>query len=394
MPKTILISGAGIAGPALAFWLARSHRYDVTIVESAPALRTGGHAVDFRGSAHMTVLQKMGLLEALQAHRIQMAPFTFVDRAGRTIVRLSEEFASGELEILRSDVSRILFDATKNDVRYIFNDSIQSLAQDPDAVDVTFKNAPPARFDLVVGADGMHSNVRRQIFGDEDQLLRHTGYYLALAPIAARWNTYVGQRFNIPGKSAGVHGAAADPHPVASFFFASDDPSLGRLDQATQRQHLQQTFANMDWIVPDLLSEAAHSPDFYMDSITVAKLKTIHSGRVVLIGDAAYGGTLGGMGTGLAVVAAYVLAGELARAHDDHHSAFPRYEELMSPYARTCQKTAESAGPFLAPKTPLGLRARNLLLKLNYALPGRGLMESLAHSRASDVSLPIYAHNI
>ena len=87
----------------------------------------------------------------------------------------------------------------------------------------------------------------------------------------------------------------------------------------------------MDWIVPDLLSEAAQSPDFYMDSITVAKLKTIHSGRVVLIGDAAYGGTLGGMGTGLAVVAAYVLAGELSRARDDHHSAFPAYEKIMSP---------------------------------------------------------------
>ena len=375
MPKSILISGAGTAGPALAFWLARSH-YDVTVVESAPTLRTGGHTVDFRGSAHMTVLQKMGLLDTLQAHRIQMAPFTFVDRAGRTIVRLSEEFASGELEILRSDVSRILFDATKNDVRYIFNDSIQSLAQDPDAVDVTFKNAPPARFDLVAGADGMHSNVRRQIFGDEDRLLRHTGYYLALAPVAARWNTYVGQRFNIPGKSAGVHGAVADPHPVASFFFASDDPTLGRLDQATQRRDLQQTFANMDWIVPDLLSEAAQSPDFYMDSITVAKLKTIHSGRVVLIGDAAY-----------------VLAGELSRARDDHHSAFPAYEKIMSPYARTCQKTAESAGPFLAPKTAAGLRLRNLLLKLNYALPGRGLMERLAHSRASDVSLPTYPHN-
>ena len=393
MPKTVLISGAGIAGPALAFWLSQS-RYDVTIVESAPALRTGGHAVDFRGAAHFTVLKAMGLLETLQTHRVQMAPITFVDRGGRTIVRLSEEFASGELEILRSDVSRILFDATQNHVRYIFDDSIQSLAQDREAVSVTFKSSPPAHFDLVVGADGMHSNVRRQVMGDEDRLLRHMGYYLALAPVDAHWNTYVGQRFNTPGKSAGIHGTVGDRRPVASFFFASQDSDLGRSDQATQRQALQQKFSNMDWIVPDLLGEVVQSPDFYMDSITVAKMQTIHSGRVVLIGDAAYGGTLGGMGTGLAVVAAYVLAGELTRANADHQSAFNRYEKIMASYARGCQKTAENVGTFLAPKSAAGLWFRNTLLKLNYALPGRGLMERLAQSRAADVSLPTYAQKI
>ena len=390
MAKKILISGAGIAGPALAFWLSRSN-YDVTIVESAPSLRTGGHAVDFRGSTHMTVLKRMGILDMVQAHRVLMAPITFVDRKGRTIVRLSEEFASGEIEILRSEFSRILFDATKGTVNYIFNDSIQSLTQDRDGVSVVFKNCGEARFDLVVGADGMHSNVRRLVFGEENTLLRHTGYYLALAPVDARWSTYIGKRFSAPSRSAGIHGAVGDQHPVAGLFFASDDPSLGRLDLDAQRATLQRTFAKMGWVVPDLLTEMIRSPDLYLDSITIAKMKTIHSGRVVLIGDAAYGGTLGGMGTGLAVVAAFVLAGELTRSPEDHQSAFARYEKIMASYARGCQKTAETAGTFMAPKTGAGLWLRNTMLKLNYAFPGKGIMERMAQSRASDVTLPSYA---
>jgi 2-polyprenyl-6-methoxyphenol hydroxylase-like FAD-dependent oxidoreductase len=238
----------------------------------------------------------------------------------------------------------------------------------------------------------MHSNVRRQIFGDEDRLLRHMGYYLALASVDPRWNKYVGHRFGTPGKSAGIHGAVGDQHPVASFFFASDETGLGRLDQTSQRETLQRKFREMPWIVPDLLAEVGRSPDFYMDAITVAKMKTIHSGRVVLIGDAAYGGTLGGMGTGLAVVAAYVLAGELARAGDNHEGAFDRYEQVMADYARGCQKTAETAGTFMAPKTAAGIWFRNTMLRLNYALPGKGLMERIAQSRASDVSLPSYSN--
>ncbi|MFD0567609.1 FAD-dependent monooxygenase [Kitasatospora saccharophila] len=201
----ILISGAGVGGPALAHWLARyGHR--PTVVELAPALRAGGQAVDFRGPTHLTVLRRMGLLDELRERRTGGTPMTFTDVRGRTRLRLPAEFAGGEVEIRRGDLVRLLHRHSAPGTEYLFGDTVTALRQDADGVDVTFRHAPARRFDLVIGADGLHSRVRALAFGPERQYVRHLGYYAATWPFA--------NRLGLPAGSAGTNTPAGSPPPA------------------------------------------------------------------------------------------------------------------------------------------------------------------------------------
>src|SRR5437867_1154402 len=166
--KNVLISGASVAGPALAYWLGR-YGFNPTVVEVAPALRGGGYAVDFRGPTHMTVLDRMGVLDELRRRQTGGSPMRFVDEAGRELLHLPGEFAGGDLEVLRSDLSRVLYEHSRDTTEYVFGDSITSLTETPGGVHVTFERGAPRTFDLVIGADGLHSNVRRLAFGPEDR---------------------------------------------------------------------------------------------------------------------------------------------------------------------------------------------------------------------------------
>lgn len=364
-PRTVLVSGASIAGPALAHWLGR-HGFRPTVVELAPALRPGGQAVDFRGETHLAVLDRTGILDDLRRVRTGGSPMTFVDADGGPLLRLPAEFAGGEIEVLRGDLSRILYEASLPTTEYLFGDSIVSLAETPTGVDVTFRNAPPRSFDLVIGADGLHSHVRRLAFGPETAHVTHLGYYaaawtlpndLGLAPGAGSLG------HNTPGLLASVGADHADPTLARAFLvFASPELAYDRHDPAAQKALLRRAFAGRPWKVGHLLDSLDAADDLYFDSISRADVPSWSSGRIALLGDAACGATIGGMGTGTAVVAAYVLAGELSRSPEDHGAAFARYESLIRPYAQGCQKSGDRTGPFLAPATHLGRRLRNGLL--------------------------------
>jgi 2-polyprenyl-6-methoxyphenol hydroxylase-like FAD-dependent oxidoreductase len=390
MGKSILISGAGVAGPTLAWWLAR-YGFEVTVVERAPALRDGGQAVDFRGPAHLGVLEQMGVLDEIRARQTHMGATAFVDARGRPLVTMSAEFLGGDVEILRGDLGKVLYEATRDTAEYIFGDAIASLSQDEDGVDVAFERAPPRRFDLVVGADGLHSNVRRLAFGDEARFIRDFGYSVAIFTIP---NVYgldrEGRIYCAPGRAAGVFGGGDGGEVRASLYFTSP-PGIGRGDLEGQKRRVAEAFAGMGWETPRLIAAMAAARDFYMDTISQVRMDRWSDGRVVLVGDAGYGGTLGGMGTGLAVIAAYVLAGELAASPNDRAAAFARYAEAIGDYARTCQKGAASVGRFMAPKTRAGIALRNGLLWSVYHLPGKGLMETIAASRAEGIALKPYA---
>jgi 2-polyprenyl-6-methoxyphenol hydroxylase-like FAD-dependent oxidoreductase len=387
--KTILISGAGVAGPALAWWLAR-HGFAPTVVERAAALRDGGQAVDFRGPAHMGVLEKMGVLAAIRDRQTHMGATAFVDADDRPLVTMSAEFLGGEVEILRGDLGQVLYAASRDAAEYIFDDAIVDLSQDAHGVDIVFERTPPRRFDLVVGADGLHSNVRRLAFGAEDRFIRNFGYSVAICTVP---NVYglgrEGRIHCIPGRAAGLFGARDGAEARASLYFASG-ANPGRGDVRAQKAAVAEAFAGMGWAAPRLIQAMLEAPDFYFDTISQVRMDRWSSGRVVLAGDAGYGGTLGGMGTGLAVVAAYVLAGELAASPDDHAAAFARYAAAIGDYARTCQKGAASVGRFMAPRTQAGIWLRNSLLRAFYHLPGKGLMESMAMDRAEGVVLKDY----
>ncbi|MEU6866790.1 FAD-dependent monooxygenase [Streptomyces sp. NPDC046876] len=384
--RNVLISGASIAGPALAHWLGR-HGFKPTVVELAPALRQGGQAVDFRGAAHLTVLDRMGLLPALRRVQTGGSPMRFVDERGRTLLRLPAEFAGGELEVLRGDPARVLYEHSAPHTEYLFDDSVTRLTETPSGVRVDFRSGPSRDFDLVIGADGLHSNVRRLAFGPEEEYVSHLGYY------AATWQlpNDLGLRrgsvgYNAPGRLASVGADHRDPDRAGAFFvFASPQLSYDRHDPEQQKQLVDDAFSGLGWEVPRLLASLHRAPDLYFDSISRADVDTWSKGRVCLIGDAACGATIGGMGTGTAVVAAYVLAGELARAGGDHRTAFTRYENRLRTYAKGCQSGGDRTGKFLAPATATRIRIRNALLSRPLFLNG---MLRLGEKVSTSVALP------
>ncbi|WP_305783281.1 FAD-dependent monooxygenase [Symbioplanes lichenis] len=366
---SVLISGAGIAGPALALWLTR-YGFDVTVVEKAPALRPGGQAVDFKGATHRTVLERMGILGDVRARQTGGEDGTVIDAAGRTLAVVPKEFSGGEIEIARGDLAQLLFDHTRDACTYVFDDTVTSLTETPTGVDVTFARSEPRTYDLVVGADGIHSTTRRLAFGPERDYVRHLGYYYALADVDVPGAP---QMYNEPGRMASLGGGKAP----AFFVFASAPLSYDRFDSEQQKRIVAEAYRGGGWRIPELLDQLPEAREFYLDSISRVTTDRYSAGRVVLLGDAAYGNTLGGYGTGLAVVGAYVLAGELHRAGGDHRRAFAEYEAKFRGYAKVSQQI--SAGRLLAPKTRLGMRGRNALFSVSALLtPLLNLTERLA----------------
>ncbi|MEV7050894.1 FAD-dependent monooxygenase [Streptomyces anulatus] len=390
MNGNVLISGASIAGPALAYWLGR-HGFNPTVVELAPTLRKGGHAVDFRGETHLTVLERMGLLPELRRIQTGGSPMRFVDEAGRTLLHLPAEFAGGEIEVLREDLARVLYERSLPHTEYIFGDSITGLAETASGVRVAFRSGASRDFDLVIGADGLHSNVRRLAFGPEQDYVSHLGYY------AAAWQLpgggYPGPAkgsvgHNAPGRLASAGADHRDPAQAGAFFvFAAPELSYDRHEPEQQKKLIADAFRGLGWEVPRLLASLEQAPDLYFDSISRADVGTWSTGRVCLVGDAACGATIGGMGTGTAMVAAYVLAGELALARGEHRTAFTRYESRLRKYAKGCQAGGGRAGRFLAPATATGLRLRNTLLSRPLFLNG---MLKLGERVSSTMALPDY----
>lgn len=375
MTKTILISGAGVAGPALAFWLGHNG-FQPTAVERAAALREGGQAVDFRGPAHFGALRRMGLLDEIHANRTHPKPWVFVDEAGKEKSRMPADFAGGDVEIRRGDLSRILYEAGRDGTEYLFGDRITSLTETADGVHVTFEHARPRRFDLVVGADGMHSAVRALAFGDEARFVKYLGAYLA--------------GFSVPGEDGATFPVLSTPGRFASpglFIFRSPSLHLDRRDVAAQKEIVARAFDGLGWRVPELVDAMRAAPDLYFDSISQVRMDRVVKGRVALLGDAAFGTTLGGMGTGLAIVSAYVLAGELAEAGGDHTVAFERYEQQIAPYAKGSRG---NAAMFLAPPNRFGIWMRNTMLKLMVTGPIAAMIGRFDHKVAAGITLKDY----
>ncbi|MCC5576713.1 FAD-dependent monooxygenase [Microtetraspora sp. AC03309] len=378
--KNVLISGASIGGPALAYWLNR-YGFDVTVVEKAPALRLGGQAVDFKGETHLTVLERMGILEDVRRLQTGGTDQEIVDADGRRLTVMPGEFTGGELEIQRGALSRLLYERTlAAGCAYVFGDSITSLTETESGVHVTFERGAPRTFDLVVGADGIHSNVRRLVFGPESNYVRYLGYYYALADVSQDFGK-VATMYNEPGRLVSTGGPAA----AAFFAFASPRLDYDRYDTEEMKRIVIDAYAGMGWRTPDVIEAVRHAGDLYLDSISQVRIDHYAKGRVVLLGDSAYGNTLGGFGTGLAMVAAYVLAGELAAADGDHRVAFQRYEEEFRGYAKIAKNG--NAGPFLAPRTRRGIWMRNWIFKAGFLLK---IMMRMTDKFATDITLKDY----
>jgi 2-polyprenyl-6-methoxyphenol hydroxylase-like FAD-dependent oxidoreductase len=369
----ILISGASIAGPVLAYWLSRQG-FDVTVVERAPTLRkTGGHAVDLFRPA-MEISAKMGVLPRIEALATGTNRMTMY-REGRPrpieidLTRIYGAASDRHVEIMRDDLSEIYFAAGRDDVEYLFGDSITAIDIDGE---VTFERAPARRYDVVVGADGLHSNVRRLIFGDEAGLTRFLGGYLAVvsAPKAlANPGEMVGHVG--VGRVAGIYTAAHLDDARAVFLFRSkDELDYGHRDSLRQKALLRAAFEGMHPQVNRWLEEIDRTPTFYFDAISQLRLDRWSRRRVTLVGDAGYcpGPAVGGS-TSLAVLGAYVLAGELARTDGDHLRAFAAYELAMREPVRLSRTFARGAAKTLVPGSRGGVWALTHGAQLVSAMP-------------------------
>jgi 2-polyprenyl-6-methoxyphenol hydroxylase-like FAD-dependent oxidoreductase len=381
----ILVSGASVAGPSVALWLGRAG-HDVTVVEIAPALREGGYAVDFRGEVFTTVLARMGVLEDLRSLQTGGSAMRFVDADGKQVMRLPAEFAGGELEVLRADLSRVLYEHSSRQATYRFGDSITSLQEHAGGVDVRFESGIEETYDLVVGADGMHSVVRRLAFPKQSVRERHLGYYVGGWEVPNTMGvTGDALMYNVPGKLASVGVDRRDPALAGTLFvFKSPELTYDRRDLEEQKAILRRAFDGLGWHVPELLEALPAATELYFDAISRVHVDRWSRGRVVLLGDAGYGATFGALGTGTAVVGAYILAGELAAA--PYATAFERYESRLRKSVSTTQDGSR-AGQFMAPATRFGLAARNRILNTPFFLHQ---MLKMAQKFSELVELPDY----
>ena len=363
----ILVSGAGMAGLSAGINLAAGgHR--VTIVERSDHLRVNGSPIDVRGEA-IDVAARMGLLDAIRARRIEMTDLVqFVDSEGVVQAELpggEVSDSADDIEIPREDLSAVLLDALPAAATLVFDESIATLHDDGDGVDVAFVSGRRGRYDLVVGADGMHSLTRRLSFGPERDYLRHLGFYVALTDLpdegaADRSSTFL----NLPGLLVGI--ARYNDKALGVFNFRSEPIDYDYHDLDAQKQLLIDAFAGHDvWKVPELLDAVRKDPEFYFGAVGQIHLPSWHRGRVVLVGDAAHCASgLSGRGTSLAITGAYYLAEELARHPEDLERAFGEYERRQRPHVVHAQASAGPGGDLVVPATEEAIAARNERLRI------------------------------
>ncbi|QBD74624.1 FAD-dependent oxidoreductase [Ktedonosporobacter rubrisoli] len=376
--QTVLISGASIAGPALAYWL-HQHGFHPTIVERAPALREGGYKIDIRGVA-VEVADRMGIMDNIQRASTDMRESTFVNRANKPIATLPADFMGGRIgrddEIMRGDLAHILYERTRDTTEYIFGDSIASMEQREDGVQVNFANGSSRHFDLVIGADGLHSRVRELTFGDESQFIRHLGGYISFCTVPNflqldRQEIYYG----MAKKSVCVYSTRKDAEAKCIFFFNSPLLQYDYRDSRAQKQILVDKFAADGWYTPRLLESVWAAPDFYFDAISLIQMPHWSSERIALLGDAAYcASPASGQGTGLALVGAYVLAGELAEAAGDYRVAFTRYENIMRSFVAANQQFAISGSKSMIPQSQAQLWLMYTMLRTLSYMPWKGVI--------------------
>ncbi|WP_066951415.1 FAD-dependent monooxygenase [Microtetraspora fusca] len=394
----VLISGGGVAGTALAYWL-RRHGFAVTVVERAPAPRLGGHTVDLRGAAR-DVVERMGLLQDARRVAVDSKGMSYVDATGRRVADMPASFLGGagvvgEVEILRGDLIELLHGATGDGTEYVFDDTITEVTQTAEDVRVAFERSAPRVFDLVVGADGTHSLTRSLVFGPESRFRRDLGCYTAYFTARNVFGIQDWELFhNMPGQKLAALRPSRRPEEAKVLFgFASKPLAYDHRDQRRQKEIVAEVFAGAGWHVPAMLREMRAATDFYFDSATQIVMDGWSHGRVALLGDAGYSPSpLGGNGTGLALVGAYILAGELAAAEGDHTAAFAAYEREMRDFVRQNHQLPPGGVNGFVPKSRTAIRMRNLSIRLMPHLPWAGLIAK-AMNRADAVTLKDYPYS-
>ncbi|MET0135932.1 MAG: FAD-dependent monooxygenase [Kibdelosporangium sp.] len=392
----VLISGASIAGPTLAYWL---HRYgfDVTVIEKAPTVRDGGYPIDIRGTA-LGVLDRMGVLPQVRAAHIHTHSLRFVGQDGRTVGSLQPETLTGgvrgrDLEVARGRLTSVLYDSVRHDVEFRFNESIATMRAHDNGVDVTFASGAQQEFGLVIGADGLHSNTRRLAFGPEEPFVRYLGYCFAGFTLPNDLGlAHEGITFTAPGRMATLYAPGCTDTLHGFLVTARPQPPLAELgDVAAQRDLMAKVFSGDRWEVPRLVEGMRAADDVFFDVVSQIHMPRWSRGRVALAGDAAHAPSFfSGQGSSIALVGAYLLAGELA-TRADHTEAFARYERISRPFVKVNQALADTGSSTLAPASTQALWLRNQMIRIAPLLVRTGLFGRSARRANSALALPSYA---
>lgn len=366
----IAINGAGIAGPTLAYWLQKSG-HEVLLVEKSPQLRRGGYAIDFWGVGY-DIAEKMGLIPRIRELGYQVEEVRFVNHRGRTVGGFSTDairrMTKGRFtSVRRSDLATTIYHAIEGQVETMFGDSVAMCEDTGECLHVRFDHAAPRDVDLLIGADGLHSCVRRLAFGPQEQFEVSLGYHVAAFEVAGYRprDELVYVTHGVPGRQVSRF-AMRDDKTLFLFVFRDEyltghEPS----DERERKLALRNTFADVGWECPQILDLLEDTDNMYFDRVSQIRMEHWANGRVALIGDAAACvSLLAGEGTGLAMAEGYVLAGELARAGGDYDAAFAQYEKRLMPFLQHKQQVAAKFASSFAPKSALGITVRNVVTRL------------------------------
>jgi 2-polyprenyl-6-methoxyphenol hydroxylase-like FAD-dependent oxidoreductase len=394
MNKTVLISGAGIAGPALAYWLSR-YGFIPTLIERAPALRRGGYIIDFWGVG-FDVAERMHLIPQLKRTGYDVREVRIVNDSGRRVggfatANFHRALNDRFLSILRGDLAEQIYSTLGHRTETIFGDGICGLAEGANGVTVEFECASSRHFDLVVGADGLHSAVRSLVFGPEASFETYLGYYAASFAVSSypRRDDDVYVSYSEPGKQV-ARFTLRDGRTVFFFVFAAPTKlAIGHHEIDAQKMVIHQVFGRLGWECPEILEALDKAEELYFDAVSQIRLERWHHGRVALIGDAAFcPSLLAGQGSSLAMASAYLLAGELNRSDGNFSIAYPAYQNRFKPFTERKQLHAAGFARQFAPKTRPGLLTRNLWSRLlNTPLIGTWMVKKLFADR---FALPDY----
>ncbi|HEX4296860.1 MAG TPA: FAD-binding domain [Devosia sp.] len=361
----MLISGAGIAGCCLAWWLQKDGA-EVTLVEQAPEPRRGGYVLDFWGLGYK-VAEKMGLLAGLRQHDLEVEQFRIVDRSGRRISGIDQGALQGLtggriMSLQRSAVAAALYEAVRDRVDIRFDDGVAGIEDGPQGVDVQFRAGGAARFDLVFGADGLHSAVRAAAFGAEESFERFVGYYVAAFTTTGypHRDPHAYVTYGEPGRQIWRITIENDATVFLLVFAEADPNAVPMHDTARQKDVLARRYADCGWETKEVLGALETATDLYFDRVSQIVMPRWTSGRIALLGDAcACPSLLAGEGSSMAMAEAYTLAGELHAAPGDHLRAFAAYEQRLRPYVERKQKAARGFAASFVPTSAIGLWLRN-----------------------------------
>jgi 2-polyprenyl-6-methoxyphenol hydroxylase-like FAD-dependent oxidoreductase len=360
----IVINGIGVAGPALAYWLTESG-HEVLLVEEAPQLRGGGYIIDFWGIGY-DIAEKMGLIGAIRRLGYQVREVRFVGRdglkrAGFDVTVFGRLTHDRFTSVRRSDVSATIYRAIEGTVETIFGDSVAGIDEHDKGVRVAFDHAQPRHADLVIGADGLHSRVRRLAFGAESEFIVSLDYHVAAFEVEGYRprDELVYVSHALPGRQISRF-AMRDDKTLFLFIFRNE-----HIRAEEPKSILRDAFADSGWEWPQIEKELERTSDLYFDTVSQIQMDRWTKGRTALVGDAAASVSLmAGEGTGLAIAEAYILAGELHACAGDFGAAFARYEQRLMPFVKRKQVAASKFASSFAPKTSLGITFRNVVTKL------------------------------